>query len=231
MTLHDYLRTHASESMPAWLAQHRLGDRFDRKEFFGSHVVFYPGSATDGHPVALFGSTHSAHTFVYTDYGVSAKHVRQELAPTGHPFSGYHTLDRIELQIQDLVPHGWTPHAGAQPYGHQPMRPYGFVEILERDNDRDDRHGPKRLAILFLGADGIATYDALFCQENQIPTPMAVVLEDYGFGGQYRGGQFGSGGLFEKLATTCQSIPRFLLVAENTESWKNFVRIDGIEGD
>jgi len=41
---------------------------------------------------------------------------------------------------------------------------YSFLQILERKPEYDEAHGPKRLAILFLFADGIATYDALFCQ-------------------------------------------------------------------
>ena len=34
--------------------------------------------------------------------------------------------------------------------------PFGFLEVLERDHEFDDNHGARRLAILFLGADGIA---------------------------------------------------------------------------
>lgn len=43
-------------------------------------------------------------------------------------------------------------------------KPYGFLEVLERDAELGPEHGAARLAIIFLGADGHATYDALFCQ-------------------------------------------------------------------
>ena len=39
--------------------------------------------------------------------------------------------------------------------------PYGFLEILELDPEFDDNCGASRLDILFHGADGIATYEAL----------------------------------------------------------------------
>jgi hypothetical protein len=231
MSIHEYLRTHAREDLPAWLARHRPGDRFDRNAFFSSHVVFYPGSGTEGHPVKLFGSTHSAHTFIYADYGVTADQVQQELAPSGHPFAGYRSLDRIQLQIQDLTPRGWKPHAGPQDYRFVSTEPYGFVEILGRTEDKDDQHGPRRLAVLFLGADGIATYDALFCQGDGTPAPLAVLTEDYGFGGQYPRGKFGRHGLLERIARQCAAMPLWLLVAENSEPWDGYTRVAGIGGN
>jgi hypothetical protein len=158
MTIRDYLRAHAREDLPEWLARHRPGDRFDRSAFFGSHVVFYPGAGTDGHPVALFGSTHSAHCFVYADYGHGRHRWEQELTPGGQPFSGYTTLDRLSLKMADL-----TPGVG-------------------------DEHGPSRLAILFLGADGIASYDALFFMPRRLlvardTEPWAGFVRVAGIGG------------------------------------------------
>lgn len=231
MSLHDHLRANAREALPNWLARHRPGDRFDRDAFFSSHVVFYPGSGTDGHPVALFGSTHSAHCFIYADYLVSEQQIKQELEPSGRPFEGYTSLDRLELRVEDLTPRGWKQHAGRPRYPLTTTSPYGFVEILERASSKGDEHGPLRLAVLFLGADGIATYDALFCQGDATPAPLAVVIEDYGFGGQYRGGKFGRGGLLEEIASRCGVMPRWLLVARDSEPWADFSAVAGIGGD
>ena len=106
---------------------------------------------------------------------------------------------------------------------------FGFLEILERDPEFDDGHGARRLAILFLGADGIAAYNALFCQEGNVAVPFAVVVQDHGFGGNYD--RFGRGGLLEGLAARCNVIPRWLLVAENTDPWEGFVRVPEVDGD
>ncbi len=80
MTLNEYLRQQ-SEEMPDWLEHFGSGDRFSRSQFFGSRVVYYPGSGTDGHPVKVFGSSHSAHSFVYVDYGMSQADVDALTAP------------------------------------------------------------------------------------------------------------------------------------------------------
>jgi hypothetical protein len=78
------------------------------------------------------------------------------------------------------------------------------LEVLERDRALDDSHGAHRLAILFLGVNGIAAYKALFCQENGTP-PFAIVLQDHGTGGNYD--RFGHGGSLERIAKTYDVIP------------------------
>jgi len=107
--------------------------------------------------------------------------------------------------------------------------PFGLLEVLERDRELDDGYGSLRLAILFVGADGIAAYDALFCQGRETPPPFAVVVQDHGMGGNYD--RFGRGGLLERIALDCHAVPRWLLVAENTNPWESFVRLPDVEGD
>jgi hypothetical protein len=220
--------------MPGWLERFNPGAAFGREQFFASRVVYYPGSGTDRQPVKLFGSTHSAHCFVYADYGVDRPTVEAELEHPGHRFRGYHTVARVNLTERDFSPRGWTPHVGPaevarERYPSALASAFGFLEVLERDQERDDGHGARRLAILFLGADGIAAYDALFCQEDSVSAPFALVLQDHGFGGNYD--RFGRCGLLERLATRCEVMPRWLLVGENTEPWAGFVRVPGVEGD
>ncbi len=235
MTLYEYLRG-LRESIPAWLDQFRDGARFSRQDFFASRVVYYPGCGTDGHPVRVFGSTHSAHCFVYADYGVTQAAVEQELAHPEHGFRGYHRLTRLQLSERDLVPAGWTPHIRAGEVAQDRYRfaavtadPFGFLEVLERNHDLDDNHGARRLAILFLGADGIAAYDALFCQAPGHSVPFAVVLQDHGFSGNYD--RFGKGGLLERIAKTCEVVPPWLLVADHTDPWGGFERVPDLDGD
>jgi hypothetical protein len=50
--------------------------------------------------------------------------------------------------------------------------------MLERKPEYDEADGPKRLAVLFLFSDGIATYDALFCQAGNKLEPFAHLLYD-----------------------------------------------------
>jgi hypothetical protein len=215
------------ENLPMWLHDWSPAAKVSIDDFFASRVVFYPGSGTDGQPVQFFGLRHAAHCFVYADYGITRDHVQKELGADGHPFAGYKSAGHEELLEHDLTPNGWLPHINpkaAPPGPVAPVLPYAFVEILERRPGFDDAHGPQRLAILFLCADGVAAYDSLFCQVNAT-APYAVVLQDHGWGGNWT--TFGEGGHLEKLASSTGRLPQFLLVAANTDVWGGYSAIDG----
>lgn len=221
------------EACPDWLARFQPGDAFNREAFFQSRVAYYPGHGTDGHAIKVFGSAHSAHCFVYVDYYVEKARIEEVISNprAKERLRGYHSLARLHLSPADLAPKGWRPHVeapNASSFGRN-MKPFAFLDVLERDDGFDEAYGPKRIAVLFLGADGIATYDALFCQQNGVPPPFAVLLHDHGFGGNYD--KFGQNGLLERIATECQVLPRFLLVATNTQPWRGYVPVPEVEGD
>lgn len=202
--------------------------------FWQSRIVYYPGFGSDGHPVRFFNTHQLANCFVYADYLVEEEQVCADLdnpeqAYNGH-FRGYHSVERIRLSAADLTPSGWRQHVPSPRanWARPRIRPYAFLERLERDAGLDDSHGAPALSILFLGADGHATYDALFCQDGQQRAPYAVVLQDHGFGGNYD--RFGAGGLMEGIAITTGVFPEYLLVAENTSPWDGYVRVPGMDG-
>jgi len=236
MELQEYLADFG-EPVPAWLENFKPGDPFSRREFFASRVVYYPGAGNDGHPVKLFGSTHTAHCFVYPDYMLSREQIAKSLEDPIQGFLGYKSLARIELAESDVTPNGWTPHLepGDQPetphqVAQNKITPFAFLEVLAREEGLTDDHGAKRLAILFIGSDGIATYDAMFCQHDGTLPPFAVLVQDHGFGDNYD--KFGSGGLLERLALRCQALPKWLLVAvkDNTnKAWQGYRQIDNVE--
>lgn len=233
MCLHDYLGT-MREPVPEWLARFRAGDAFQVDAFLSSRVVYYPGSGTDGQPVRLFGSTHSAHCFIYADYGLTQEQIEQELNDQAHGFLGYRSAARLSLTERDVAPAGWIPHAeliGSPVQGRAGVAtaPYGFLEVLERIDGFGDDHGASRLCILFLGADGIAAYDALFCQRNGTPPPFAVVLQDHVFGGNYD--SFGADGALARAAALFEALPSWLLVAENTTAWRGYEQVPDLPGE
>ena len=231
----SYLKSHYEEPVPQWLTQFIPGAPFDAEAFFRSRVVYYPGSGNDGHAVQLFASSHSAHCFVYADYFYPAQEIKSEL--NAHGFRGYSTLARIELTQSQLSSQQWVKHITPEEFemakravsptgiAHQPNR-FGFVEILERNATLNDEHGAHRIALLFLGADGHATYDALFCQDGT-SAPFAILLQDHGFGGDYSA--FGAEGLMSKIAKRTERLPEFLLVAGNTTPWEAFKVVPNLE--
>jgi hypothetical protein len=218
------------ERLPDWLANYKPGDKPPRREIlFSSRIVFYPGAGFDGHPVKLFASAHAAHVFVYVDYGITKDEILSQL-DENHPghFRGYKVVGILDLAEDDLTPHGWRARVHPDRAGHQTFAskpPFGFLAIFERDESYGDSHGPQRFALLFLGADGIATYDALFCQPDSVSPPYGVLLQDHGFGGNYD--RFGRGGLLEELATKTRVFPEWLLVGEGTEAWDGYVKVLG----
>lgn len=213
------------ESTPAWLSAYAPGQPFPRQAFFSSRVVYYPGSAADGHPLKLFGGTHSAHCFVFVDYGHPKDYFAEQLADPAHPRHprGYQAVSIASLAESDLVPSGWTQHVKvAAPAPSPPTGgAFSLFAVLERTVEFGDDHGPSRIAILVIGGDGIATYDALFCQDQGQRVPYAVVLQDDCFGGNWT--SFGGASLLWELASSRP--PQWLLVAANTEAWPGFTRV------
>ena len=210
------------EPLPRWLRRPAPG--FDRESFFGSRTVYYPGAGNDGHPVKLCARAHAAHAFVYVDYGVSISEIHDRARGVGDPgFRGYDVEHEEEIEESALRAGGWTPHVEPSELTNATYRlasvaPFGLFLVFRRDEDHDDAHGPVRFAALFIGGDGHATYDALYCQNDGTPPPFIVVVQDHGFGGNYD--RFGAGGLLECIASRCGVYPKRLLVGARGRSYE-----------
>lgn len=234
MELKEYLATFC-EDCPEWLknfdSQYSV---FNSKIFLKSRVVFYPGASYDGHAIKLFSSTHSAHCFVYCDYLTTKEEIEKVLDGDDRgyqsPILGYHSIARLSLIERELSPNRWEPHVQPDnPWARPRITPYAFLEIFERNSDLKHEFGAERLAILFLGADAYASYDALFCQNNGNRPPFSIFLQDHGFGGNYD--RFGNDGLMHQIAKKAQVFPELLIVAKNTRSWNGFEKVEDVEGE
>ena len=231
MPLADILRNDLERyRYPDWLRNFSTETKFNRSEFFSSRTVYYPGSGVDGQPVKLCCLAHAAHAFVYVDYMFQRQEIEEiidGLNPNERDFRGYQVEYREEVSETDLRPDGWTPHIERSELPHNP---YGFVSnsfvpfalfvVLRREAKFNENHGPKRFAILFIGGDGHATFDALYCQSDNTPTPYLVVIQDHGFGGNYN--KFGRGGILSRIADICNVIPAWQLVARNSNEWNGY---------
>lgn len=223
MSIENHLSLLA-EQMPGWLQTHSPGDLVNLEDFFATRTVFYPGAGFDGQPVELFGSTSFAHGFVYVDYGVEHNEILGELCHPKYGFKGYRLLDRIPLTQDQLSPGGWVPHLtrgeiGSDPYWFSKIKPYAFLQILEREKHFKDSHGPERIAIIFVGGDGIASYDAIYGQGGRKP-PSALIIQDHGYGGNYA--RFDDESLLHTLALRTHQLPEYLLVAESSKAWAGY---------
>jgi hypothetical protein len=156
------------------------------------HALYYPACGSDGRPVQYLGGF--IHSFWYVDYLQGADAVDHEFDING--FLGYHIAGRTPLEKHHLAPHGWTPQVPDRyrddvryfmEYIAPNAVPRAFATwyILERDNDRDETHGPERISLVYLGADGVAAYQALFWARNSAPEVLAIIRPGHAFGGNY----------------------------------------------
>ena len=108
----------------------------------------------------------------------------------------------------------------SQPYTFTAVTPFSLFVVLRRKDELDDTHGPARLAMLFVGGDGFATFDALSCQDDGTQAPFLVVVQDHGFGGNYA--RFDEGGPLARIAQRCNVLPKWLLVGRSSTAWAGF---------
>lgn len=223
------------EPTPVWLKNFSQHSRVVWEDFFSSRLVYYPGSGFDGEAVRLFASTKSAHCFLYADYMIQKQSLLQKLEQEGGAFTGYQTIARVHLTDQEIAARYWVQHAYDKPTTKpikymfaQEMQsaPFAFLEVLERKPEFNESFGAERIAILFVGGDGVATYDALFCQQDSKPL-FALVLQDHGFGGNYT--LFGKGGIMHDIAKQCQKHPQYLWVdPSSTKPWDGYQQIENL---
>jgi hypothetical protein len=186
----------------------------------GSRAVFYPGSAFDGQPVMHFNSAHAAHAYIYADYGIEQGDMGAALQTM--QFKGCDLVRKVILNENDMGATGWKPHIESVQRRFASAQAYGFISVFKRQNGFGPEHGADHFAVLFLGADGIATYDALYCQENGRTPPFSIVLQDHSFGGNWT--SFGRGGAFEALAKKTNRFPQYLLIG-TADEWDGFADV------
>ncbi len=90
--------------------------------------------------------------------------------------------------------------------GRDQFVPYARHVVLERKADRHE--GAERIAVLFLGADGHATFEAVFANRNATNL-FGFLLQEHGFGGNYD--RWGKGGLCDKIMQRSKVFPKFVL--------------------
>ena len=222
-----------SETMPEWLKNHKNGGKVDFAALLASRIVYYPGSALEGSPIHVFNSAHAVHVYLYVDYGFSKEEIERLLSE--HIPMGYHIYDEPEVTERDILPHAPQYHLTANEFEDvrelykvsqvPTQNSFGFLKIYERDESLGDEHGAERFAVLFLGGDAIAIYDAIF--GNTTAVPFACILGNYGFDGSYAG--FYGGGLLETIAKRINRLPKYI-VCDKDYPWSGYSMLKTVGG-
>ena len=132
------------EEEPAWIKRYLHGEQITFKDIMSSRVAYYPGSGYDGTLLKVGNMSHSVHSFLYVDYGISRKELENHLAQK-NSIRGYHPIGRIEWEESNLLPNGQYPmNINKKPMFFEPTafvdpneKPYCFSLIMERDEDQD----------------------------------------------------------------------------------------------
>lgn len=143
--------------------------------------LYYPSCGFDGDPIKHLGG--SVLSFVYVDYG----HTRDEFM-CAQNFNGYDLVASRFVSEDELAPDGWSPLALRRMDG-DPLRYRDYVKeafcvwsIFQRRGDFLVAHGPYRFSLLFICADGVAAFQALYLANSIIPKAIAVIQPGHGFG-------------------------------------------------
>lgn len=186
--------------VPLWLANLSpasiLEDPFPLQSLL-QDSLYYPSSGFDGDPVMyLVGNILS---FIYVDYGYTRDRLEKELKENG--FRGYNVLASRSVMKRELTPHGWRP-VPPDASEDDPSReidwikePYCVWSVLERRESVSDRNRPARFSLLYLCADGVAAFQALYVANSAVPKAVAIIQPGHGFGRNWtdfkdRGGVF-----------------------------------------
>lgn len=177
---------------PPWLAE-LTPSTITRDPFPLTRVLedslYYPSAGFDGDPVKYLAG--NLYSFIYVDYG----HTREELAQAfqNPGFRGYRLLATRPVTEQELTPRGWRPILPTRADGNPDRyRAWGWIKapfcswsIFQRVDEAPATHGPFRFSLLYLCADGVAAFQALYLANAASPRAVAVIQPGHGFGGNW----------------------------------------------
>ena len=247
----DYL-SKFREPAPTWLEE----EDYSLRNFFASRTVFYPGSGMDGHPIAIFDASNSAHCYLFVDQRYSAPNLIRQI---GNLHIGYHIVFENHHLSADLEQESNSPLSkddlrqftvaptcdGHRDYKYPPrsgMRSSADAQsavhllIYERSPEYGEDHGAQRFAVFCLGMEARTAYEWFYGAMFKSCPPYAILLQDNGFGGDFakdhprcRDYGFGDpdGALYR--AAERSGLPEFLIVADNTKCWTGYVPVAGVD--
>lgn len=174
--------------IPTWLVSLTsasfMNEPFPLRELL-KDSLYYPSSGFDGRPIQHLAGNFLS--FIYVDYGYSHGEFMIEL---NKGFRGYDLLAERAVTEQELTPHGWHPMPPTYGDGNpSKYRDKGWIKepfcswsVFQLREGFSDNHGPSRFSLLYLCADGVAAFQALYVANSAAPKAVAVIQPGHGFG-------------------------------------------------
>lgn len=147
--------------------------------------LYYPASSFDGDPVAYLAG--NILSFIYADYSHSLEELDDALGNPG--FLGYSVIARRQVTEAELTPRGRIPSLApcdgdpsvSRTWWQRPP-PFYSWNVLQRLEGVPANHGPYRFSFLYLCADGVAAFKALYVENGRVPKAVAIIQPGHGFG-------------------------------------------------
>lgn len=176
-------------SAPRWLT--KLSSISMTSEPFPLHELlndslYYPSSHFDGDPVRYLAG--NILSFIYVDYGHTYDAFVKALV-TG--FRGYDLVASRSVTERELTPKGWHPTQPTKSDGDSARyrdwikKPFCSWSVFQRREAYQDSHGPFRFSLLYLCADGVAAFQALYVANAAVPKAVAIIQPGAAFGNNW----------------------------------------------
>ena len=231
--------------VPRWLDAVNEDSHFDRNHVL-ANSVFYPGSWLDGSPIDAYGGF--AHSFVYVDYAVKKDEALEGMQEVpGYKPIFFKDVSQYELSPTER--HHVTPTVADCAFTPRPVggadtaelriaayiqqnaridAPYCIWGVYQREVSTDSpgwRYSylarAERISLLFVGGEGVATYQALYNSNGIVPVAIVLCAADArGFGGNWTDFEKRGGILERVVMANPAGIPQYLFTGNNYEGGK-----------
>lgn len=188
--------------------------------------VYYPASDLDGRPIEYCNTCWrdlGVNSFVYCDFNVREEALVCDLKTV----SGYSVLAHRRVSPKEYIPDDFCLELPGRDMGHYfstflgkgQAHPFAHWVVFERNPDRDESHGPERFSLLFVGGEGLATFQKLYCY-NHIAPKMICFIQCWGFAGNWTDFTAAENSFHRTILRHKESLPEWLCMG-------NFDTING----
>ena len=149
---------------------------------------YYPSCGFDGGIVKDCNTKardFNIQSFIYSDYATG----QEAFEKMQNTFVGYQILGSRNVTQAELTPSGWQPHLPPNfnkneylQYKEEWKKPFANWTVYERNEDKTELHGPKRFSVLYIGGEGVATFQALYWTHKISPKAIAIIQPGTAFG-------------------------------------------------
>ncbi len=164
--------------LPKWLENATATSTFPINDVLQGSV-YYPACYFDGRPVKYLGGY--SHSFIYVDFNVK----REDLISQLNTFSGYKLAFSRSLEAKDLCFRSFVPMMPTAMDGnpedslsHCNGDMFAEWAVYDRIDSYGDDHGPQRFSLLYIGGEGVATFQSLYFSNRCSPSVIVLIKSD-----------------------------------------------------